>query len=321
MCHGFDALVTIKSMRLIIPDALPPLTIASTLADGLAAACPELIQGLAHSRAEAQPWSVPQSGCTPAEGLQLQLAGYPVIADQPLSAGLGPWRASVTDSAATVWIADFCGTVITQERATLIAQDQLQISAPESDALTAVIQEALNSPDSPWRIEPLSAGRWRVHGALPQPERVISPAALQGRDLGDWWPLGDAWRQWRRCLNEIQMAWHEHPVNIARQARGQPPINSVWLYGGARGWTPRNDPADQWLTDLSAAAAQADWHAWLQAWARLADRVLKAGPHASIVLTGEDRWVRLVHSPRSWWRSLLGRSSPNAWRDWWANPA
>lgn len=41
-----------------------------------------------------------------------------------------------------------------------------------------------------------------------------------------------AGQQARRLLNLIQMAWHEHPVNEARQLQGQPAINALWLHGG-----------------------------------------------------------------------------------------
>lgn len=36
---------------------------------------------------------------------------------------------------------------------------------------------------------------------------------------------------WQRLLTEIQMIWHQHPVNLARQARGVPVINSLWCWG------------------------------------------------------------------------------------------
>jgi hypothetical protein len=36
------------------------------------------------------------------------------------------------------------------------------------------------------------------------------------------------------ALNEAQMMLHEHPVNAAREARGVPALNSVWLWGSGR---------------------------------------------------------------------------------------
>ena len=38
--------------------------------------------------------------------------------------------------------------------------------------------------------------------------------------------------RFRAELNELQMLLHEHPVNQAREARGELPVNSLWLWGG-----------------------------------------------------------------------------------------
>ncbi len=35
-------------------------------------------------------------------------------------------------------------------------------------------------------------------------------------------------------LNELQMLLHDHPVNAAREARGEPAVNSVWFWGAGR---------------------------------------------------------------------------------------
>ena len=34
-----------------------------------------------------------------------------------------------------------------------------------------------------------------------------------------------------QVLNEAQMVLHSHPVNEAREARGEAPVNSIWLWG------------------------------------------------------------------------------------------
>ena len=39
-----------------------------------------------------------------------------------------------------------------------------------------------------------------------------------------------------RLISEIEMALHEQPVNMERQVRGQPPVNSLWIWGG--GYAP-----------------------------------------------------------------------------------
>src|SRR5439155_20021684 len=37
-----------------------------------------------------------------------------------------------------------------------------------------------------------------------------------------------------QLLNESQMVLHSHAVNEAREARGEPAVNSVWFWGGGR---------------------------------------------------------------------------------------
>ena len=62
-----------------------------------------------------------------------------------------------------------------------------------------------------------------------------SLAQATGRNI-DWWLPKDTVvsclaKRWRRIQNEIQMRWHIHPINEAREAQGLPRINSVWVYG------------------------------------------------------------------------------------------
>jgi len=57
----------------------------------------------------------------------------------------------------------------------------------------------------------------------------------KGRNIDIWMPkdtekAGIA-KKWRQMQNEIQMIWHDHPVNLDRIERGELPINSVWLQG------------------------------------------------------------------------------------------
>ena len=49
-------------------------------------------------------------------------------------------------------------------------------------------------------------------------------------------PAGGDTAAHRNLLSEIEMALHEHEVNLVREANGQLPINSLWLWGG--GTTP-----------------------------------------------------------------------------------
>ncbi|MBU6270140.1 MAG: hypothetical protein KGQ67_02445 [Betaproteobacteria bacterium] len=125
-----------------------------------------------------------------------------------------------------------------------------------------------------------------------------------GRHVIAYQPAGPAARAWRRLLTEVQMGWHEHPVNQAREQTGRRPVNALWLDGfvagppaapvrgllishcpalaglaSAAGWQvcAHDQPLPDWgrdagpvLVDLDAWRAPrrlGDAHAWRQAWA------------------------------------------------------
>ena len=69
---------------------------------------------------------------------------------------------------------------------------------------------------------------------------TATPDAACGHNIDIWMPTGSAERAWRKLQNEIQMHWHDAPVNQTRQAIGKNPVNSLWLWGGAR--AHRNAP-------------------------------------------------------------------------------
>ncbi len=60
--------------------------------------------------------------------------------------------------------------------------------------------------------------------------RPLSQVA--GRNVQTHLPKGSNALRWHKVFNEIQMLFFEHAVNQAREARGELPINSIWLWGG-----------------------------------------------------------------------------------------
>jgi len=158
---------------------------------------------------------------------------------------------------------------------------------------------------------------------------TATPDAALGMDLTDWMPLGERAAAFRRLQNEVQILWHTHPVNAAREARRMPAVNAFWPWGGAAagsvaGKRPLLACVDSaaWLTRLADTApadlaqfvpaiegdtilvcgssapyaAAADWGGWLAAMTQL-----EAGLFAPILeslKTGRIRDVKLVLSHR-----------------------
>ncbi len=59
-------------------------------------------------------------------------------------------------------------------------------------------------------------------------------ADVAGNNIDEFLPVGADSIYWHGVCNEIQMVLHNHAVNEAREALGNPPVNSVWLWGGGR---------------------------------------------------------------------------------------
>lgn len=53
-----------------------------------------------------------------------------------------------------------------------------------------------------------------------------------GRDLADVLPAGEAGREWRRLLTDIQVALHHAPAGRRRREAGFRAINGAWIWGG-----------------------------------------------------------------------------------------
>ncbi len=79
-----------------------------------------------------------------------------------------------------------------------------------------------------------SAGRWYVASQREYEFTAASPAVARAGRIRDELPGGPDAGVFRALGNEIQMLWHDHPVNRARAGRGLPPVNSVWFWGGGR---------------------------------------------------------------------------------------
>lgn len=86
-------------------------------------------------------------------------------------------------------------------------------------------------------------GRWCV--ALNEPLGFqFSPLDLAlGMDVADALPEHTEARNWRRILNEVQVALHNCPTNVHRRQGGLQEINSVWFWGGGR--MPRSAPQNR----------------------------------------------------------------------------
>lgn len=73
----------------------------------------------------------------------------------------------------------------------------------------------------------------RAYLRLRAPTQAVFHALddVVGRPVKYFLPEGKDERQWQRAMNEAQIVLHNHPLNQAREAAGQRPVNSIWLWG------------------------------------------------------------------------------------------
>ncbi len=135
---------------------------------------------------------------------------------------------------------------------------EIMPSAEEADELLAVLNAGF---DDIRFFRGRDPARWYTD--LKTPARTRSPFAANGRSVSRFLPVGDGARTLQQIMNDVQMLLHEHPVNNAREQRGLPPINSVWLWGAGSVPERLRGPAFVAGNDALSAAlalhAGSDW--------------------------------------------------------------
>ncbi|QQC64240.1 hypothetical protein [Paraburkholderia ginsengisoli] len=142
---------------------------------------------------------------------------------------------------------------IAHDHLVLIDPASLELSDDEAHALLAVARPLIEELGV--RIEAPQPARWYLSGDGFGTLAGASPLRASGRNIEIWLPheahSGERSRAWMKLQNEVQMAWFEHPVNEAREARGLPAVNSIWFHaqGAAQ---PVHSPFARVLSDAAA---------------------------------------------------------------------
>ncbi|MFM0507600.1 regulator [Paraburkholderia sp. RL17-373-BIF-A] len=142
---------------------------------------------------------------------------------------------------------------IAHDHLVLIDPASLDLSDEEAGALLAVARPLIEELGV--RIEAPRPARWYLSGDGFGTLAGASPLRASGRNIEIWLPheahSGERSRAWMKLQNEVQMAWFEHPINEAREARGLPAVNSIWFHaqGAAQ---PVRSPFARVLSDAAA---------------------------------------------------------------------
>ena len=116
-----------------------------------------------------------------------------------------------------------------RDRSVLAGSRDLALPQQEAATLAAAIGRHFGEDLSPI---PLTPKHWYLR--FPHAPRLATTAlsVAVGRDIDPLLPHGADAMRFRAQLNELQMLLHDHPLNQAREARGELPVNSLWLWGG-----------------------------------------------------------------------------------------
>ncbi len=128
-----------------------------------------------------------------------------------------------------LWCLDPVYIQIDQEQAVLLANTQLELDEYEARHLIEDLNTHL--AEDGLCIHYLNPHQWVLEGNLELNTRTMHD--VMQKNINPFQPQGRDERRWSKLINEIQMLLHAHPINQAREQRGQPGPNSLWLWGGA----------------------------------------------------------------------------------------
>jgi hypothetical protein len=253
-----------------------------------------------------------QSECERA-GLEDWLKDKFGIREKTIPAGALTALALGIDPGTRYWLrADPVHLRADRDRLLLFPNQGFSLPAEEAEQLGAALTRHF-SDQFTLRIPRPDA--WLLETAIEAEADAKPPIELAGVNVDAHLPG----KRWHALLNEIQMALYQHPVNTAREERGEPVVNSVWLWGGGKlpaaaraPWqsVSADDPVALGLARLSGAqrgdarAGSPEWLAGAPAGGR--HLVVLDALRAPRAFGDETALARAVHAlEKRWFAPLL----------------
>ena len=226
------------------------------------------------------------------------------LGDGPFPAGALALLGVGRDPGDAIWArADPVHLRLMRDRAVVAPAEAFSISPEEAASLC----DALNRHFPGLEFTAADPTRWCARIAEGAHDRPALQVAGSAPDVP---------AQGASLLNEIQMALHEHPVNEAREARGEPAVNSVWIWGGGRALGGRSAwqsvAADDPVVLGAARLAGARHRALPRSGGEWLDRLPDDGRHLAVIdrlraprALGEDVQQIQARLERDWFAPLL----------------
>lgn len=314
--------MTATNSCIVLTEGLPPAPIASELIKQLAQYAPKLVTYLDQCQSELITVDVNQTRCTALECWQLHQANFSASMakhNAALALLLASQQQKQPDSSASdkkpFWLAELIHISPARDGAALIAAADLEIEAAQNAILLESAQTLCVG--TPFNLTPWSTTHWQLHSDIALPNTFASSKLVSRTAVNDWWDQDPLSRDWRRFVNEIQMLYFNHPVNLERQRQGLPTINSLWPLGGMSPSVWQPEPIEsQVFTTLTGPYLRQDWGQWLIEMQALQEHII---PHlhnkSELILTNTNNYMRAQLAPKRFWHRFL--PSTPAWRNHW----
>jgi hypothetical protein len=275
-------------VTLLLPGALLPREVARALAEPLAATALASLLARAELAGDSEAAALPHLAWL-AEHLFQQ---HEPLATAPYAVAALAGHAPAPDPC--LWHADPVHLEAERDHVTLAP-----LAAPPTEEDAGALVAAANALAAEAGAEFVRlADRWFLRTVRPWELAAPPLAAAFGQPLHTARPAGPDAAVWNRLLTEIQMTWHSHPVNEAREARGEATVNSVWLHGGGR-WAPLQRPAF-----ATVLADEPEWRGAAQA-AGIAAAPGRASPGDSALVIWSDLLVPRLQQDWTTWIAAL----------------
>ncbi|MEW6120894.1 MAG: hypothetical protein AB1593_12485 [Pseudomonadota bacterium] len=197
---------------------------------------------------------------------------------------------------------------VMRDRIVLAEVGMTDLSREETDALSAAISAHFGTA---LPLHALHAERGYLRYAHSLHLATTPPSLAIGRALDAVMPRGEDASGLRVLMNELQMLLHAHPVNLARESRGAPPMNALWIWGGGTRPAAVTCPVHVYANGDTAAALALYCEARLHALPAALD-VSMVGAPGVVLLDALE--VPAQCGDASGWRERLGTLE----RNWFA---
>ncbi len=117
--------------------------------------------------------------------------------------------------------------------ARLLACQQLSLELGEAKALGRLLQPLFAEQGIELHIDDPRYWQLKLPPGFECPD-MVAPSQAMGADVLAFLPAGPQGRRWRILFNDVQTVLHAAGLNPGRVARGLPPVNSLWFWGGGR---------------------------------------------------------------------------------------